>query len=303
MKASHPTLCPSSSSSNSPGSPETRKPSGSDHSKAGSRPIRDLIIAVKGAGDLATGIACRLYRSGFRKIYLMETPMPMAVRRRVAFAQAVYDRQICVEEIFGILAGSPDQIPGLWKKGQVPVLVDPDWTTLSEFPPDALVDAIIAKKNLGTRREDAPLVIGLGPGFEAGVDAHRVIETHRGHSLGQVLSSGSALENTHIPEPVMGFSSERVLRAPGKGIYQTVLHIGDMVAKGDEIGRIGDEIVSAPISGVIRGLIHDGVSVAKGKKIGDIDPRGEVRYCYMISDKARALGGAVLEAILERFNR
>ncbi|WP_084681250.1 selenium-dependent molybdenum cofactor biosynthesis protein YqeB [Desulfospira joergensenii] len=266
------------------------------------RAVKDLIIAVKGGGDLATGIVCRLYRARIRNIYVMEAPMPTAVRRKVAFAQALYQDRIQVEGVTACRARTPGQIPAAWEKGHIPVLADPGWESLKASPPDILIDAVIAKKNLGTRISDAALVLGLGPGFEAGRDVHRVIETKRGHSLGQVITSGSALENTSVPEAVMGYSSERVIRAPAPGTYRTLLHIGDRVSRGQEIGRIGNQPVTAPISGVIRGLVHDGVALAQGKKLGDVDPRDDVRYCSIISDKARALGGAVLEAVLERFN-
>ncbi len=265
--------------------------------------LPDLVVAIKGAGDLATGIACRLYRAGFRRLFMMESHQPSAVRRRVAFAQAVYAGRIEVEGIDGKLVQGAADVPALWNEGAVPVLVDPGWETLRGIGPDVLVDAIIAKKNKGTRMTEAPLVIGLGPGFTAGSDVHRVIETCRGHSLGQVITSGSALANTSVPEAVMGFAKERIIRAPAKGKFQALKDIGDTVVKGDLLGRIGGQDVISSIDGIIRGLVHDGVPMGRGRKLGDVDPRGNPAYCDMVSDKARALGGAVLEVILERYNR
>jgi len=266
-------------------------------------PLNTRVVAIKGAGDLATGIACRLYRAGFHNVFMMESEQPTAVRRRVAFAQAVYGDRIEVEGIQGRRVKGAADVSGLWNDGKVPVLVDPGWDTLRAIAPDVLVDAIIAKKNKGTRINDAPLVIGLGPGFTAGEDVHRVIETRRGHSLGQVITEGSALANTSVPEAVMGFAAERIIRAPAKGAFCALRDIGDQVARGDLLGRIGGQGVTAPIDGVIRGLVHDGVPMGRGRKLGDVDPRGNPAYCDIVSDKARSLGGAVLEVILERYNR
>ncbi len=263
----------------------------------------DLKIGVKGGGDLATGIVHCLTKAGFSKIFIMEAHGPMALRRKVAFAQAVYDNEISVEGITAKFAPHPDQLEDLWKQSKIPVLTDPQWTALATQKPDILIDAIMAKRNLGTQIIDASLVIGLGPGFTAGTDVDLVIETQRGHDLGRIIFQGPALANTSVPEAVMGITSNRLVRAPGDGEFISSAKIGDLVAKGQILGHVNDTPIKARIKGIIRGLVQDEVTVIQGKKIGDIDPRQEIRYCQTISDKARTLGGSVLEAILGRFNR
>jgi xanthine dehydrogenase accessory factor len=190
----------------------------------------------------------------------------------------------------------------MWRLGKVAVIIDPEWQTLKRIKPDVVVDAILAKQNLGTRKEDARLVIGLGPGFTAGGDVHLVIETNRGHHLGRLISSGSAEPNTGIPAPVGGVAAARVLRAPVAGEFQSTRNIGEAVRQGEVIGRVGESEVAAEIDGVLRGLMRTPAWVPKGIKLGDIDPRGEAGFCYTISDKARAVAGSVLEAILRTFN-
>lgn len=268
----------------------------------GNPSLSALTVAVKGAGDLATGIACRLFNANIKKIYFMEAHEPTAIRRKAAFAQAIFGNRIKVEGITACKAHDAGQINSIWEKNCLPVLSDPLWQALDFMPPDVLVDAIIAKKNLGTRITDAPLVLGLGPGFIAGKDAHKVIETRRGHDLGRVIETGSAIENTSLPEPVLGYTRERLVRSVADGPFKAEVTIGDRVKKGDILGTILGCPVRAEINGIVRGLIHEDLVVKTGKKIGDIDPRQEPRYCSSISDKARTLGGAVLEAVLGRFN-
>lgn len=265
--------------------------------------LKDLTIAVKGAGDLASGLAWRLHQACFKRICMLEVEKPLAVRRGVAFSEAINDGEKTVEGLTAVRINELSELEKVWSAGQIGVLADPEWTSIKEMRPDVVIDAILAKKNLGTRLEDAPLVIGLGPGFKAGRDVHRVIETRRGHNLGRVLKTGQAEKNTGIPGNIEGYTTERVLRAPVSGVFEARKRLGDLVKQGDVIAVVGGEKVTAKISGVLRGLIRNGVDVSVGMKTGDIDPRGIVDYCNTISDKARSIGGAVLEAILERFNR
>jgi xanthine dehydrogenase accessory factor len=190
----------------------------------------------------------------------------------------------------------------MWRLGKIAVIIDPEWQTLKRIKPDVVVDAILSKQNLGTRKNDARLVIGLGPGFTAGGDVHLVIETNRGHHLGRLISSGSAEPNTGIPGPIGGVTADRVLRSPAAGEFQSTRNIGEAVRQGEVIGRIGEAEVTAEIDGVLRGLMRTPTWVPKGIKLGDIDPRGEAGFCCTISDKARAVAGSVLEAILRSFN-
>lgn len=258
----------------------------------------DTTVGIKGAGEMATGVAIRLKRSGFSRIFMLETAHPLAVRRTVSFCEAIHDGQSMVEEVASVRARNKADIFNAWEKGQIPVLIDPQWRILQRFQAHVVVDAIIAKRNLGTTIEDAPLVIGLGPGFSAQVDAHRVVETMRGHDLGRVIDKGSARANTGIPGSIGGYTGERVLRAPATGLFHSDLKITDSVRAGDMIGAVEGSGVQAEIDGVVRGLIRNGSFVNAGVKIGDIDPRGCVAHCFTVSDKARAIGGGVLEAIM-----
>lgn len=265
-------------------------------------PIRRLTIGIKGAGEMATGIAWRLYRSNFRNIFMMEIPNPLAVRRQVSFCEAVFDGLMTVEGVEAAVVSGPEEIPGTWEKNRVPIIVDPDWKSIQRFQPHIVIDAIMAKKNLGTRMADAPLVIGLGPGFEAGQTVHVAIETNRGHNLGKVIVKGCPEPNTGIPGNIDGYTIERVLRSPCAGIFKSGLTIGTRVKPWDVVGTVDDKPVIAMISGVVRGLIRDNIRVTEHMKIGDIDPRGNSELCKSISEKARALGGSVLEAILSHYN-
>lgn len=257
-----------------------------------------MIIAVKGAGDLATGVALRLRKCGLRKIVMLEVPRPLAVRRNVTFCEAIYDGQTEVEGISAVAVSGVAELGAVWDSGAIAVLVDPQWNCLGSLAADVLIDGILAKKNLGTARGDARLVIGLGPGFNAGVDVDLIVETKRGHDLGRVIASGSAIANTGVPGAVNGYTTERVLRSPRDGVFTSRARITDFVKAGDLLGEVDGEEVLATIDGVLRGLIRSGCSVKKGLKIGDIDPRGNRENCFTVSDKARAVGGGVLEAIL-----
>ena len=298
---------------------------------------KNLLIICRGAGDLATGIIHRLHRAGHRVIAL-ETDYPAAIRRQVSFCEAVYDGSAVVEGVTARLvpaladaetdtetySGENDTpaahivsekwdssaIEAVLEAGEVPLLIDPKGESVALLKPDVVVDAIIAKKNLGTTINMAPLVIGVGPGFTAGQDVHLVIESMRGHNLARIITDGMAQPNTGVPGNIAGFTSERVIHAPAAGYIHDVRKIGDIVQKGDEIARIYPDKesydnalseyvpVNATITGIIRGLIREGYYFRKGFKIADIDPReSEITNCFTISDKARSIAGSVLEAV------
>ncbi len=257
-----------------------------------------IVIGIKGGGEMASGVAVRLKRAGFPRIFMMEIDHPLAVRRAVSFCEAIHDDKAIVEGIEAVRVGKKDDIMTAWGRGQLAVLADPGWSILGEMQIQVLIDATIAKRNLGTSKEDAPLVIGLGPGFTASIDVHRVIETNRGHDLGRVIEKGPAQANTGIPGNIGGHTANRVLRAPAKGLFYTEHKITDMIRAGDVVCSVAGNDVVSKIDGVIRGLIREGNIVSEGLKIGDIDPRGCVEYCSTVSEKSRAIGGSVLEAIL-----
>ncbi|WP_313081643.1 selenium-dependent molybdenum cofactor biosynthesis protein YqeB, partial [Atlantibacter sp.] len=216
----------------------------------------------------------------------------------VAFAQAVFDGEMVVEGVTAKRASSAREAIALADSGVVPVLIDPNCDSLNVLEPGCLVDAILAKENTGTHRGMAPITLALGPGFSAGKDCHAVIETNRGHWLGQVIYNGAAQENTGIPGNIMGHTSRRVIRAPVAGIMRASVKLGDIVNEGDVIAHIGDTPIEAPLAGMVRGLLNDGLAVSGGFKIGDIDPRGAAADYTSVSDKARAIGGGVLEALM-----
>lgn len=263
--------------------------------------LSDLKICVRGGGDIASGVSWRLHQCGFR-VFITEIEQPMAVRRRVAFCEAVWDGHAVVQGVEALLIHTADEILPVWDQGKIPVLVDPDNLARHKVKPDVLVDAILAKKNMGTFINNAPLVIALGPGFEAGIDAHFVVETKRGHDLGRVLTIGSPEPNTGEPGPVLGITRDRVLRSPADGLWQNRTDIGEFVSAGDIIGSVADVPVKTLIDGVVRGMIRPGITVSKGLKIGDIDPRGIREYCYTISEKALAIAGGVLEGIFRHYS-
>lgn len=264
--------------------------------------LDELVVLIKGAGELASGVAHRLSRSHF-KVCMTEIAHPQAIRREVSFCEAAYDGEKEVEGVVAKLVSSLKEVRQVWQEGKIPLIVDPEAKIRNALKPDILVDAIMAKKNLGTRITDAPLVIGLGPGFQVGRDVHLIIETNRGHNLGRVLVKGEAEPNTGIPGEIGGVLAERVLRSPKAGWFWATKKIGDYVQAGDIVAHVDDAPVKAWLGGVIRGLLRDGTEVHKGMKAGDIDPRGTKEHCYMISDKSRAIAGGVIEAILSHFNR
>lgn len=256
-----------------------------------------MMVLIKGAGDLATGIAYRLKKSGFH-IVMTEIHKPTTVRRTVAFSQAVFDNEIVIEGIKGVKVNNINEIYEEIREGNIPIIIDEKADIIKELRPDVVVDAIIAKKNLGTSIEDAAIVIGVGPGFEAKVDCHLVVETKRGHYLGKVIEEGSAIPNTGVPGNIGGYTKERIIRASSNGKIKPVVAIGDFVKKGDIVAYIDGIEVLAEIDGIVRGMLQEGIEVFKGMKSGDIDPRCEKDHCFTISDKARSIGGGVLEAIM-----
>jgi len=261
----------------------------------------DKKIWIRGAGDLATGIALRLYRSGF-DIVMSDIAVPTTVRRTVAFSPAVYTGEASVEGITGKLCENISMIDTVMESGCIPVIVDPSGEIMKEYKPDVIVDAIIAKTNIGTKITDADIVIGVGPGFNAGVDCHAVVETKRGHNLGRVIWSGSAYPNTGVPGNIGGYTVERIIRATADGVFKAKVNIGDYVKAGDLLAYCDETPVYANIDGIVRGLLQDGVKVKTGMKSGDVDPRAEREYCFTVSDKASAIGGGVLEAILSKIS-
>ncbi len=255
------------------------------------------LVLIRGAGDLASGVAYRLHKAGF-PIVMTEIARPLAVRRTVAFAQAVYDGVTTVEDIIARRVSDLAETQTALSAGEIAVWVDPEARVRELLSPPVLVDGIMAKRNTGTRLEHAPLVVALGPGFTAGRDCHAVVETQRGHRLGRVLWEGSAQPDTRTPGRIAGHDVDRVLRAPRAGRLTPHHQIGDRVRAGEVIATVDGEPVVAPFDGVLRGLIHPDVVVTPGLKIGDLDPRAEVAHCFTISDKSLAVGGGVLEAIL-----
>ncbi len=266
------------------------------------RKLTDLRIMIRGAGEMASGTACRLYRAGFRNLLMTEIDNPLAVRRLVSFSEAICEGDWAVEGIGSTGIDHPEEAPNLWSENIIPIIVDPQALSRHAVNPQVFIDATLAKKNLGTAIDYAPLVIGMGPGFHASRDVHYVIETNRGHDLGRLISNGSASPNTGTPGNIAGYTGERVLRAPDDGLFQSDRRIGDLVEKGATVGQVAGAPVKAQIKGLLRGLIRPGFSVTRGLKIGDMDPRCEPSYCNTISEKARSIGGTVLEAVLMKFN-
>ena len=265
-----------------------------------------MFAVIKGAGDLASGIALRLHHAGF-DIAMTEIAAPLSVRRTVCFSQAVYEGSSRVEDAGAVLVSEETGMKEAWRAKRIAVFVDPDADIVRSLRPAVLIDAIMAKKNTGTSITDAPVVIALGPGFRAGVDCHAVIETQRGHTLGRVITEGCALPNTGVPGDIGGFTLQRLLRSPADGVFEALASIGDAVKKGDTVavvhtgtgsGSGGDIPVKAEIDGTLRGILPSGIAVKRGMKAGDVDPRCERSHCFTVSDKALAIGGGVLEAVL-----
>lgn len=262
-------------------------------------------VLVRGAGDLASGTILRLHRCGF-KVVVTECSEPSAIRRLAAFCPAVWNGIATVEGVTCRRITGPEEAEAVSAAGEIPLLVDEYCQCADIFRPAAVIDGILAKENLGTSRKMAPITIGLGPGFTAGEKVDCVVETKRGHHLGRVIHEGSAIANTGIPGNIGGYTHQRVIHAPDSGKMRFVpgVDIGSMVTQGQIIGFVGETAVNATIDGVLRGLIREGYPVTKGLKIADIDPRKEqAAYCDTVSDKARAIAGGVLEALLAEAKR
>ena len=256
-----------------------------------------MLVYVRGAGDIATGIALRLYRCGMQ-VVMADLAVPTSIRRTVCFSEAIRLGETTVEDVRGVLCADAAAVRAAVAAGDVAVVVDAEARMAPELAPDVLVDAILAKKNLGTTRGMAPVVIGVGPGFTAPVDVDAAVETMRGHYLGRVYYKGSPIANTAIPGLIGGYAGERVLRAPADGVFEPRVCIGDEVHAGTVCGEVAGKAMVATIDGVVRGLLQAGVTVRRGMKSGDVDPRCETAFIRTVSDKASAAGGGVLEAIL-----
>lgn len=265
------------------------------------------LVIVRGAGDISTGTIHRLFRAGFG-VLALEAERPSAIRRRVAFSEAVYDGTATVEGVTAVRIDSVEETGATLARGLVPLLVDPAGESIRRLRPTVVVDAMLAKRNLGTSMDMAPLTVALGPGFEAGRDAHYVIETMRGHDLGRIITSGRAAPNTGIPGVIGGYGAERVIHAPAAGVFRMRRDIGSVLEAGEAVGFIdtpeGAIPVRAKIAGLLRGVLRDGYTVPKGFKLADVDPRlDQLKNCATISDKARCIAGSVLELVSAQANR
>ncbi|HEY7162937.1 MAG TPA: selenium-dependent molybdenum cofactor biosynthesis protein YqeB [Candidatus Binatia bacterium] len=264
------------------------------------RSVEDLRVLIRGAGEMASGIALRL-RQCHMLVVMTEVAMPTAVRRTVAFAEAIYEGVQDLEGVRAFKVCTSSDVEDAWSNGVIPLLVDPGAEIKDAIRPDVVVDAIMAKKATDTCIADAPLVVGVGPGFTAGENVHAVVESNRGYDLGKVIWQGSAEPYTGVPATVAGHAQARVFRTPAAGRFKALRQIGDVVEKGETVAHVNGVSIDAQIDGLIRGMLRDGIDVSAGVKAGDIDPRRERGYCYSVSDKARAIGGGVLEAILHFF--
>jgi xanthine dehydrogenase accessory factor len=264
--------------------------------------LNELKIVIKGAGEMASGIAHRLYMAGMKNILMTEISEPLCVRRMVSFCEAIFEGNMDVEGVGAEYVRHIEDVRSAWGKHNIAVLVDPQWQCVGALKPHVVVDATMVKRNLGTRMDEAPLVIGVGPGFKTGDDAHIVVESNRGHDLGRTIYEGAAEPYTGIPGQMMAYTKERVLRAPVAGKVKHVKALGDYIKTGDLVLTVDNTPLLAPIDGILRGLIRE-IFAKRDEKIGDIDPRGKVEYCRTISDKARAIGGGVLEAIMHVYNQ
>lgn len=260
-----------------------------------------LTILIKGGGEIASAVAHKLARAHFQ-VCLTEITQPIAVSRGVSFCEAVYDGAKEVEGVVAKRVTASEEITATWQESKLPILIDPESRIKDWLCPDVIIDAIMAKKNVNTNIGDAPLVIGLGPGFYAGKDVHLVVETNNTENLGRVIQSGKAEPDTGTPLDVGGFTEQRVLFSPAQGTFRSMHKLGDLVSAGDTIGRVGGEPVRAKINGVLRALLRDGLDVSEKTKLGEVDPRGSQELCYTIRPRMRAIAGGVLEAILMKVN-
>lgn len=259
----------------------------------------DPLVLLRGGGDLATGVAARLWRSGF-KVVVTEIEQPLAVRRLVALSEAIYEGEVAVEDLRAKRVERVEAAAEMIEGGVIPVLIDPSAESRRLLVPAALVDARMTKAAPDLKVDAATFVVGLGPGFEAGVHAHAVVETHRGHRMGRVLWEGGAQPDTGVPDPVAGHDVDRVLRSPADGTFDPVVAIGSRISQGERIASVNGAPLEALFDGVLRGLLHGGLQVSRDAKVGDLDPRGDATLSTLISDKALAVGGGVLEALLSQ---
>jgi xanthine dehydrogenase accessory factor len=260
-----------------------------------------LVVLIRGGGEVASGVAHRLARAHFR-VCMTETSHPMAVSRGVAFCEAIYDGKKEIEGVVARRVTSADEIYKVWQENEIPIIVDPEASIKNTLNPGVLVDAIMAKRNLGTKITDAPLVIGLGPGFTAGKDVHMVVETNDSKNLGKVITEGEAEKDTGIPITISGLTFERVLHSPKDGLFLAKKEIGDFVTAGESVASVADQPVKAEIDGVVRALLRSQTVVKKGTKLGEIDPTGSKKACFTIRPKMSTIADGVLEAILMRYN-
>jgi xanthine dehydrogenase accessory factor len=259
--------------------------------------MRDLSIVIKGAGEMASGIAHRLFMANMTRVCMLEIENPLCVRRTVSFCEALFERQVEVEGVTGTLVRDRAGLTQAWDRRQIGIIVDPEWKMIADLKPDVVVDAILAKRNLGTCKDEAPVVIGVGPGFSAPDLVHAVIESNRGPNLGRAIYRGTGESYTGVPAVKGGYSWERVLRAPHTGAVHQVRSIGDPVKAGDIVLYVDETPVMAAIDGFVRGIIRE-IEVGENEKVGDIEPRSDPSFCRTISEKALAIGGGVLEAIM-----
>lgn len=259
------------------------------------------LVLLRGGGDLATGVAARLWRSGFW-VVVVEIAQPLAVRRLVSLAEAVYEGAVGVEDLRGRRARDAEAVRTILEQGAIPVLIDPAADSRDELTPSAIVDARMTKSAPSLPMDSAPMVVGLGPGFEAGVNVHAIVETHRGHRMGRVLWEGAAQPDTGVPDRVHGQDLDRVLRSPAAGVFEPAAEIGTLVNSGAVLARVDGVALVAAFDGALRGLLHGGMEVQAGVKVGDLDPRNDLSLCNLISDKSLAVGGGVLEALLSQLS-
>jgi xanthine dehydrogenase accessory factor len=261
------------------------------------------MVLIRGAGEMASAVAWRLYRSNVRRIVMTDLDKPLCVRRTVSFCSAIPQGEALVEGVTARSVQTMGELERAWEEGLIAVVAQGRWHDFAEVKPNVVIDAILAKRNIATRIADAPLVIALGPGFTAQRDCHFVIETNRGHNLGRIIEQGESEPNTGVPGDIAGHTHARVFRAPADGIFQTERRIGERVGVGECLGRVADVPVVAALGGVVRGLLASGVTIKAGVKLGDIDPRAKPEFCDTISDKARAIAGSVLECVMRRCNK
>lgn len=261
-----------------------------------------LMVLIRGAGEMASAVAWRLYMSNVRRIIMTDLDQPLCVRRTVSFCAAIPEGESVVEGVKARSVRTLAELERAWEERLIGVIAESHWRKIGTVKPDVVIDAILAKRNIATRIDDAPLVVALGPGFTAQRDCHFVIETNRGHNLGRIIERGESEPNTGVPGDIAGHTHARVFRAPADGVFETERRIGERVGAGEYLGRVADAPVVAALGGIVRGLLASGVAVKAGVKLGDIDPRAKPEYCDTISDKARAISGSVLECVMRRYN-